>query len=67
MTVLQKIKQMDAEEFLNFFGYDSICMAIREHDPSHCERFKMRTDVGCDECVECWLRKRADYDDLYVE
>ena len=61
-TVLKWIQGMDADEFLNLFGYDAICAVIRDRDSNHCEKFKRRTDVGCDECVECWLRKRLDYE-----
>ena len=65
MTVLEKIRQMDAEEFLEFIGPDAMCSVIRQSDPDHCRIFEERGD--CDACVECWLKKRVDYDDLYVE
>ena len=62
MTNLDRIKQMNAEELIAFLGADSICQAIRWHDPNHCRRWEQSGD--CDSCIENFLKKDVNYDDL---
>lgn len=61
MTNLDRIKRMNAEEFIEFVGADSICQAIRWHDCEHCYWHEVNSD--CNTCIKKWLTKDVNCDD----
>jgi hypothetical protein len=62
VTNLDRIKEMSAEEFIEFIGGDNLCHAIRWNDPEHCKWHEEHSD--CSTCLVKYLKKDVNYDDL---
>ena len=53
-TNADRIRAMSDEEFVNLFGYNSICDYVQDHSREHCEK-----QGSCAKCLVKWLQQPA--------